>query len=74
MEREVMLGVCLASQTLTLSPLALVLLVEMSSPHALPLWETPAWGLPTVMLLCSPSPVEAETRELFLEQERLHNK
>lgn len=44
MEREVMLGVCLASQTLTLSPLALVLLVEMSSPHALPLWETPAWG------------------------------
>lgn len=26
------------------------------------------------MLLCSPSPMEAETRELFLEQEQLHNK
>lgn len=34
----------------------------------------PGLGGATVMLLSSPSPVEAETRELFLEQERLHNK
>lgn len=52
---------------------------RMSSSCDLPLRETPAsmhppaWG-PTAMLLCSPSPMEAETRELFLEQQQLHNK
>lgn len=70
-------GAPLASQRLAF--LSLCSACVVSSPHALPLWETlasasPCLGGPTAAMFYSPSPMEAETRELFLEQEQLHNK
>lgn len=71
----------LPSWALSLAPLLLPVGRTLACiPTSLPpLWETPAsaspyWGGGRATLFWSPSPMEGETRELFLEQERLHNK
>lgn len=73
------MGACLGSRTLTPSSpwLGSGLQNELISCPPTAGDPSPCVLLPggtTAMLLCSPSPTEAKTRELFLEQEQLHNK
>lgn len=71
---------CVWVPRLALSFPRLYFCYKKNSSPALPLRETPAavhplpGGLTTMLLCCPSSPMKAETRELFLEQEQLHNK